>query len=74
MVTSPSGQGVAVIGGYNRNDGKYSNALRELKGISSKEWVPRSKMSFLLLMMFHKLKDLLEDFFKENPSFVEEME
>ena len=40
MVTSPSGKGVVVIGGYNYNEGKPSNALLELKGISSKEWVP----------------------------------
>ena len=40
MVTSPSGKGVVVIGGYNYNESKRSNALLELKGISSKEWVP----------------------------------
>ena len=40
MVTSPSGKGVVVIGGWNYNEGKTSNALLELKGISSKEWVP----------------------------------
>ena len=38
MVTSPSGKGVVVIGGYNKNG--YKDALLELKGISSKEWVP----------------------------------
>ena len=40
MVTSPSGKGVIVIGGYNKDEGKKSNALLELKGISSKEWIP----------------------------------
>ena len=40
MVTSPSGKGVVVIGGRNCNEDKCSNALLELKGISSKEWVP----------------------------------
>ena len=40
MVTSPSGKGVVVIGGLNNNEFKDSNALLELKGISSKEWVP----------------------------------
>ena len=40
MVTSPSGKGVIVIGGFNQNECKHSNALLELKGISSKDWVP----------------------------------
>ena len=40
MVTSPSGKGVIIIGGYNHTEYKISNALLELKGISSKEWVP----------------------------------
>ena len=40
MVTSPSGKGVIVIGGYNWNDLKESNVLLELKGIFSKELVP----------------------------------
>ena len=33
---------MVVIGGYtyNHNESKYSNALLELKGISSKKWVP----------------------------------
>ena len=39
MVTSPSGKGVVVIGGFNCNEFEDSNALLELKGISSKEWV-----------------------------------
>ena len=38
MVTSPSGNGVVVIGGINYNEGKYSDALLELKDIS-KGWV-----------------------------------
>ena len=38
MVTSPSGKGVVVIGGFNVNED--TNALHELKSISSKEWVP----------------------------------
>jgi len=32
MVTSPSGKGVIVIGGYNGSTMKYSKALIELKG------------------------------------------
>ena len=36
MVTSPSGKGVIIIGGYNGNERKYSNALLELK---NKVWV-----------------------------------
>ena len=42
MVTSPSGKGVVIIGGCNMtmSENKTSNALLELKGISSKEWVP----------------------------------
>ena len=39
MVTSPSGKGVVVIGGYNWSEQKFSNAFLELKGVSSKEWV-----------------------------------
>ena len=40
IVTSPSGKGVVIIGGRNQNEDKFSNALLELKGISSNEWVP----------------------------------
>ena len=43
MVTSPSGSGVIVIGGCNQNKVEDSNVLLELKGISSKEWVPLRK-------------------------------
>ena len=39
MVTSPSGKGVVIIGGWNGNKNIHSNALLELKDIS-KEWVP----------------------------------
>ena len=40
MVTSPSGKGVVVIGGLNLREGKISNALHELKGISNEsKWV-----------------------------------
>ena len=39
MVTSPSGEGVIIIGGWNENTKKYSKALLELKG-SPLEWVP----------------------------------
>ena len=37
MVTSPSGKGVIIIGGYNWNERKNSNALLELKGPC---WIP----------------------------------
>ena len=40
MVTSPSGKGVVVIGGYNMSEIKESHAMLELKDISSKEWIP----------------------------------
>ena len=39
MVTSPSGLGVVVIGGYNFTENKNSNVLLDLKDFS-KEWVP----------------------------------
>ena len=31
MVTSPSGKGVVIVGGYNASTMKYSKALLELK-------------------------------------------
>ena len=31
MVTSPSGKGVVIVGGYNATTMKYSKALLELK-------------------------------------------
>ena len=39
MVTSPSGKGVVVIGGWDHDKLNFSNILLELKG-SSMEWVP----------------------------------
>ena len=38
MVTSPTGRGVVVIGGWNENSKKYSTSLFELDG-RSMEWV-----------------------------------
>ena len=38
MVTSPTGRGVVIIGGWNENSRKYSTSLFELDG-RSMEWV-----------------------------------
>ena len=38
MVTSPTGRGVVIIGGWNENSKKYSTSLFELDG-RSMEWV-----------------------------------
>ena len=38
MVSSPSGQGVVVIGGYNHNEFKYSNNFLELHS-SQMKWI-----------------------------------
>ena len=41
MITSPSGKGVVVIGGYNHSEFKYSNVLLELRiSGNSMKWVP----------------------------------
>ena len=37
MVTSPGGKGVIIIGEFNWDESKHSNALLELKGPS---WIP----------------------------------
>ena len=39
MVTSPTGKGVVIIGGWNDSTWKYSTILLELKG-STMEWIP----------------------------------
>ena len=38
MVTSPTGRGVVVIGGWNDKSSKYSTSLFELDG-NSMEWI-----------------------------------
>ena len=38
MVTSPSGKGVILIGGYNADISDYSNEIIELRG-TSMQWV-----------------------------------
>ena len=38
MITSPTGRGVVVIGGYNHNEYKYSNAVLELTD-NAKKWI-----------------------------------
>ena len=38
MITSPTGRGVVVIGGYNHNEYKYSNAVLELTD-NAKMWI-----------------------------------
>ena len=42
MVTSPSGKGVILIGGYNADISDYSNEIIELRGTSMK-WVTLSQ-------------------------------
>ena len=59
MVTSPSGKGVIIIGGYRDNKRKYSNALLELKDIS-KEWVP-IKQTLLHARAYHVAIQMPDD-------------
>ena len=66
MVTSPTGRGVVVIGGWNENSKKYSTSLFELDGRSMK-WVKlKQKLGSYSLHLVTNPEFLLVIVFREK--------
>ena len=65
MVTSPSGKGVILIGGYNADISDYSNEIIELRG-TSMTWVTLSQK--LLYPRYGLVKTSLKDFQSSSAS------